>query len=116
VIGLAAKNAILIVEFAIAGQAEGQTLYDAVVSAGKLRLRPIIMTSLAFILGVFPLLVSSGAGAASRHEIATGVIGGMLFATFLGLLLIPIFYVTVRRVLGDKLDEVTRPQPAAGAP
>jgi multidrug efflux pump len=116
VIGLAAKNAILIVEFAIAGQAEGQTLYDAVVSAGKLRLRPIIMTSLAFILGVFPLLVSSGAGAASRHEIATSVIGGMLFATLLGLLLIPIFYVTVRRVLGDKLDEVTRPQPAAIAP
>jgi multidrug efflux pump len=115
VIGLAAKNAILIVEFAIAGQAEGKTLYDAVVNAGKLRLRPIIMTSLAFILGVFPLLVSSGAGAASRHEIATGVIGGMLFATLLGLLLIPIFYVTVRSVLGDKLDVVTRPSPEAGA-
>jgi multidrug efflux pump len=108
VIGLAAKNAILIVEFAIAGQSEGMTLFDAVVSAGRLRLRPILMTSLAFILGVFPLLVSSGAGAASRHEIATGVIGGMLFATFLGLLLIPIFYVTVRRMLGDKLDGVTR--------
>jgi len=106
VIGLAAKNAILIVEFAIAGQAEGKTLYDAVVSACQLRLRPILMTSLAFILGVFPLLISTGAGAASRHEIAAGVIGGMLFATFLGLLLIPIFYVTVRRVLGDKLDEV----------
>jgi len=115
VIGLAAKNAILIVEFAIAGQAEGKTLYDAVVDAGKLRLRPIIMTSLAFILGVFPLLISSGAGAASRHEIATGVIGGMLFATFLGLLLIPIFYVSVRRMLGDKLDEVSRPKTAAGA-
>jgi multidrug efflux pump len=107
VIGLAAKNAILIVEFAIAGQVEGKTLFDAVVSAGKMRLRPIIMTSLAFILGVFPLLVSSGAGAVSRHEIATGVIGGMLFATLLGLLLIPIFYVTVRSVLGDKLDVVT---------
>jgi multidrug efflux pump len=110
VIGLAAKNAILIVEFAIAGQAEGKTLFDAVTSAGNMRLRPIIMTSLAFILGVFPLLVSSGAGAASRHEIATGVIGGMLFATLLGLLLIPIFYVTVRSVLGDKLDVVTRRQ------
>jgi multidrug efflux pump len=108
VIGLAAKNAILIVEFAIAGQAEGKTLFDAVVNAARLRLRPILMTSLAFILGVFPLLVSSGAGAASRHEIATGVIGGMLFATLLGLLLIPIFYVSVRRVLGDKLDVVTR--------
>jgi multidrug efflux pump len=69
------------------------------------------MTSMAFILGVFPLLISTGAGAASRHEIATGVIGGMLFATFLGLLLIPIFYVTVRRILGDKLDEANRSGP-----
>ncbi len=108
VIGLAAKNAILIVEFAIAGQQSGHTLYDAVVNAGKLRLRPILMTSFAFILGVFPLLISTGAGAASRHEIAAGVIGGMLFATLLGLLLIPIFYVAVRSVLGDKLDEVSR--------
>jgi multidrug efflux pump len=108
VVGLAAKNAILIVEFAVAGQAAGSTLFDAVVNAGKLRLRPILMTSLAFILGVFPLLISSGAGASSRHEIATGVIGGMLFATLLGLLLIPIFYVTVRSILGDKLDEASR--------
>jgi multidrug efflux pump len=107
VIGLAAKNAILIVEFAVSGQARGMTLYDAVVTAGRLRLRPILMTSMAFILGVFPLVVSSGAGAASRHEIGTSVIGGMLFATFLGLLLIPIFYITVRRLLGDKLDEVS---------
>jgi len=108
VIGLAAKNAILIVEFAIAGQAEGHTLYDAVVSACRLRMRPILMTSLAFILGVFPLLVSTGAGAASRHEIAAGVIGGMLFATVLGLLFIPIFYVAVRSALGDKLDQPSR--------
>ncbi|HZC17011.1 MAG TPA: efflux RND transporter permease subunit [Caulobacteraceae bacterium] len=107
VIGLAAKNAILIVEFAVSGQASGMTLNDAVLAAGKLRLRPILMTSMAFILGVFPLVVSGGAGAASRHEIGTGVIGGMLFATFLGLLLIPVFYVTVRRLLGDKLDEVS---------
>ena len=114
VIGLAAKNAILIVEFAVDGQANGLTLYDAVVSAGKLRLRPILMTSLAFILGVFPLLVSSGAGAASRHEIGTGVIGGMLFATFLGVLFIPVFYVIVRRILGDKLDEVSRTIPQHG--
>jgi multidrug efflux pump len=108
VIGLAAKNAILIVEFAVDGQAKGMTLFNAVVEAGKLRLRPILMTSMAFILGVLPLVLSSGAGAASRHEIGTGVIGGMLFATFLGLLLIPVFYVAVRRVLGDKLDEVPR--------
>ena len=116
VIGLAAKNAILIVEFAVAGQANGLSLYDAVVSAGKLRLRPILMTSLAFILGVFPLLISSGAGAASRHEIGTGVIGGMLAATILGLLMIPIFYVAVRSLLGDKLDEVTPKQPHSGGP
>jgi multidrug efflux pump len=106
VIGLAAKNAILIVEFAVDGQARGKTLFDAVIEAGKLRLRPILMTSMAFILGVMPLVLSSGAGAASRHEIGTGVIGGMLFATFLGLLMIPVFYVIVRRLLGDKLDEI----------
>jgi multidrug efflux pump len=88
------------------------TLYDAVLSAGKLRLRPILMTSMAFILGVFPLVISSGAGASSRHEIGTGVIGGMLFATFLGLLLIPVFYIAVRRVLGDKLDEVSQKAPS----
>jgi multidrug efflux pump len=112
VIGLAAKNAILIVEFAVDGQARGMTLYDAVMSAGKLRLRPILMTSAAFILGVFPLVISTGAGASSRHEIGTGVIGGMLFATFLGLLMIPVFYVAVRRVLGDKLDEVSQKSPS----
>ncbi|MGX7000668.1 efflux RND transporter permease subunit [Caballeronia sp. KNU42] len=111
VIGLAAKNAILIVEFAVEGQQQGMTLRDAVLSAARLRLRPILMTSMAFILGVFPLVVSSGAGAASRHEIGTGVIGGMLFATFLGLLLIPVFYVVVRRLLGDKLDEVSHKMP-----
>jgi multidrug efflux pump len=97
------------VEFAVDLQAEGKTLFDAVLEAGMLRLRPILMTSMAFILGVLPLVLSSGAGAASRHEIGTGVIGGMLFATFLGLLMIPIFYVVVRRLLGDKLDEVRRP-------
>ena len=107
VIGLAAKNAILIVEFAVDGQAHGMTLFDATLNAAKLRLRPILMTSMAFILGVFPLVISSGAGAASRHEIGIGVIGGMLFATVFGLLLIPVFYVSVRRMLGDKLDEVT---------
>ncbi|GLQ89343.1 multidrug efflux RND transporter permease subunit [Dyella flagellata] len=107
VIGLAAKNAILIVEFAVEQQAEGETLFNAVVTAARQRLRPILMTSMAFILGVLPLVISSGAGANSRHEIGTGVIGGMLFATFLGLLLIPVFYTSVRRMLGDKMDEAT---------
>ncbi|AWV08525.1 multidrug efflux RND transporter permease subunit [Marilutibacter maris] len=105
VIGLAAKNAILIIEFAIEQRLEGKTLREATIEACKLRFRPILMTSFAFILGVVPLVLSSGAGANARHAIGTGVIGGMVFATFLGVLFIPIFYVVVRRVLGDKLDE-----------
>jgi len=76
-----------------------------VVEAAKLRLRPILMTSLAFIMGVLPLAISTGAGANARHAIGTGVIGGMLAATFLGLLFIPVFYAIVRRLLGDKLDQ-----------
>jgi multidrug efflux pump len=108
VIGLAAKNAILIVEFAIEERKRGRTLRDATIEAAKLRFRPILMTSFAFIMGVFPLAISSGAGANSRHAIGTGVIGGMMFATFLGLLLIPVFYVVVRRMLGDKLDEAPK--------
>jgi len=102
------------VEFAVTQQSQGKTLRDAVVEAARMRLRPILMTSLAFILGVFPLFVSSGAGANARHAIGTGVIGGMLFATFLGVLLIPVFYVVVRRLLGDKLDGHTPPPAATG--
>ena len=108
VIGLAAKNAILIVEFAIAERKSGKPLRQAVIEAAKLRFRPILMTSFAFIMGVTPLAISSGAGANARHAIGTGVIGGMLFATFLGLLLIPVFYVVVRRMLGDRMDELPR--------
>jgi len=104
IIGLAAKNAILIVEFAVAEQRAGRNLATAVVDAARLRLRPILMTSFAFILGCVPLAISTGAGANARHAIGTGVIGGMLFATFLGLLLIPVFYVIVRRMLGDKME------------
>jgi multidrug efflux pump len=111
VMGLAAKNAILIVEFAVEQQQLGKSLREAVVTAARLRLRPILMTSLAFILGVFPLYISTGAGANARHAIGTGVIGGMLFATFLGILLIPVFYVSVRRMLGDKLDGPDQPVP-----
>ena len=105
VIGLAAKNAILIVEFAVLQYKEGKTLFEATVEGAELRFRPIMMTSFAFIMGVTPMALSTGAGANARHALATGVIGGMLFATFLGLLLIPVFFVTVRRVLGDKLDK-----------
>jgi multidrug efflux pump len=115
IIGLAAKNAILIVEFAVAEQKAGRRLREAVVDAARLRLRPILMTSFAFIMGVTPLAVSSGAGANARHAIGTGVIGGMLFATFLGLLLIPVFYVVVRRLLGDTLEGSSKPPGHAGS-
>jgi len=104
IIGLAAKNAILIIEFAVAEQRAGRPLGVAVIDAARLRLRPILMTSFAFILGCLPLAVSTGAGANSRHAIGTGVVGGMLFATIFGLLFIPVFYVAIRRLLGDKLE------------
>jgi len=114
IIGLAAKNAILIIEFAVEAQRHGKPLREAVLEAGRLRMRPILMTSFAFILGVLPLAISSGAGANARHAIGTGVIGGMIFATFLGLLFVPIFYVAIRRLLGDRTDEAAhgKPQPA----
>jgi multidrug efflux pump len=108
IIGLAAKNAILIIEFAVEQRREGKTLRESVVEAARLRFRPILMTSFAFIMGVMPMAISTGAGANARHAIGTGVIGGMLFATFLGLLLIPVFFIVVRRMLGDKLDEPSK--------
>ena len=94
-IGLAAKNAILIVEFAVLCRQQGMGIFDSALEASRLRFRPIIMTSLAFILGVVPLAISSGAGSASRHSIGTGVIGGMLAATVLAIFLIPMFYLLV---------------------
>lgn len=101
-IGLSAKNAILIVEFARELQAQGKSAVDAALEAARLRLRPILMTSLAFILGVLPLAVASGAGSGSQRAIGTGVIGGMLSATFLAIFLIPMFYVVVVQKLGGK--------------
>jgi HAE1 family hydrophobic/amphiphilic exporter-1/multidrug efflux pump len=97
-VGLAAKNAILIVEFAAHMHRDGLPLEEAAIEAARLRFRPIVMTSLAFILGVVPLAVSTGAGAASRHSIGTGVIGGMLAATFVAVLFIPLFYVVSMRM------------------
>jgi multidrug efflux pump len=96
IIGLAAKNAILIVEFAKDLQAQGKSPFEAALQAAHLRFRPIIMTSLAFILGVLPLVVASGAGAASQRAIGTGVMGGMLTATALGVFFVPVFFVVIR--------------------
>jgi hydrophobe/amphiphile efflux-1 (HAE1) family protein len=96
-IGLAAKNAILIVEFAAQKEAEGMSPLDAAVEAARLRFRPIVMTSLAFVLGVVPLVVATGAGAAARKSMGTGVFGGMLAATFIATLFIPLFFVLLSR-------------------
>ena len=98
IIGLSAKNAILIIEFAKDLQAQGRGLIDATLEAVHLRFRPIIMTSLAFILGVLPLVVASGAGSASQRAIGTGVMGGMITATVLAVFLVPVFFVVVRRI------------------
>jgi multidrug efflux pump len=96
-VGLAAKNAILIVEFCIALRREGKGVFESAVEAARLRFRPIVMTSLAFILGVVPLALAAGAGAAGRRSIGTGVIGGMLAATFLAIFFVPLLYVLIQR-------------------
>ena len=98
IIGLSAKNAILIIEFAKDLQADGMDLVEATLTAVKLRFRPIIMTSLAFILGVLPLVLATGAGSASQRAIGTGVMGGMITATVLAVFFVPVFFVVVRRI------------------
>jgi hydrophobic/amphiphilic exporter-1 (mainly G- bacteria), HAE1 family len=101
-IGLAAKNAILIVEFAKMRRSEGVSTHDAAVEASKLRLRPILMTSFAFILGCVPLMLATGSGAASRSTMGTGVVCGMVAATLIGLFLIPVCYVFIQRFSDEK--------------
>jgi hydrophobe/amphiphile efflux-1 (HAE1) family protein len=96
-IGLAAKNAILIVEFAQQGFLAGKTATEAALNAARLRFRPIVMTSLAFVLGVMPLMIATGAGAGARRSMGTGVVGGMLAATFIATIFIPLFFVIVSR-------------------
>jgi multidrug efflux pump len=114
IIGLSAKNAILIVEFAKDGFAEGKSLMDAAIEGARLRFRPIIMTSLAFTLGVVPLAIATGPSAASQNAIGTGVLGGMISATVLAIFFVPVFFVFVLRLLRTKRPETVNEEAAAG--
>jgi multidrug efflux pump len=98
-VGLSTKNAILIIEFALDLMKEGKGLIEATLEAVKLRLRPILMTSMAFVLGVVPLVISSGAGSASQNAIGTGVAGGMISGTVLAVFLVPVFFVVVMSIV-----------------
>ena len=113
-IGLAAKNAILIVEFAQQGLLAGMSAKDAALQAARLRFRPIVMTSLAFVFGVMPLAFATGAGSAARRSMGTGVVGGMLLATFVATIFVPLFFTVFAR--GRKAGEgAGEPPPPAGA-
>jgi multidrug efflux pump len=109
--GLAAKNAILIVEFAEMAYRGGKSAMDSVLEAARLRFRPIMMTSIAFIAGVFPLAIASGAGAQSRIAIGTAVIGGMLTATALAIFYVPLFFVLVTRLFEGKAKREAEGKP-----
>jgi multidrug efflux pump len=112
-IGLAAKNAILIVEFALEHQSKGMPLVEATLEAAKLRLRPILMTSFAFILGVTPLAIASGAGSGAQNAIGIGVMGGMIAATVLGIFFVPLLFVAVRRIFKGRPAAAEMPKPAS---
>ena len=112
-VALAAKNAILIVEFARQAQEQGASVIDAAVEACRLRLRPILMTAFAFILGVVPLMIATGPGAEMRQALGTAVFSGMLGVTFFGLVLTPVFYVVLRLIFPDRsleAKQVAAPQ------
>jgi multidrug efflux pump len=113
IIGLSAKNAILIIEFAKDLQAQGKGLIEATLEAVHLRFRPIIMTSFAFILGVLPLVIATGAGSASQRAIGTGVMGGMITATVLAVILVPVFFVVVRKIFKSRVKPHHTDAPAA---
>jgi len=112
-IGLSSKNAILIVEFAEQLRAQGRSIVEAAVEAARIRLRPILMTSLAFILGVVPLVFATGAGKAGRVSVGTTVFGGMIAATSLNLIFIPLLYAVVRTLIpgGGKAAALRREEP-----
>jgi HAE1 family hydrophobic/amphiphilic exporter-1 len=115
-IGLAAKNAILIVEFAKHLREGGMGIVEAAMEAGRLRLRPILMTAFAFILGVVPLMIATGAGAASRQSIGTTVFGGMVAATVLTLLLVPVFYAVIEEMREKRMQRREQSGTTSGGP
>ncbi|MDC6133805.1 efflux RND transporter permease subunit, partial [Burkholderia gladioli] len=114
-VGLSAKNAILIVEFARELEMKGRSIVQAAIEACRLRLRPILMTSIAFVMGVVPLVISTGAGSEMRRAMGIAVFFGMLGVTFFGLALTPVFYVLLRKLSGGRpLKNRHAPAPAAG--
>jgi multidrug efflux pump len=116
IIGLAAKDAILIIEFAKDLRKEGKPLVDATIEACRLRFRPILMTGLAFICGVLPMAIAHGAGGASQQALGSVVMGGMIAVVILALLMVPVFFVSVQRVLGGDREKAAKQGEMYGPP